>query len=203
MLPIDRSVVGKGDADLFANTHPLAWHGQRGNVFCVDFSAGGRWAERVLQLDDGVVQATQGCGALKPGWLAGWPQRFFSFFFSSVLRAQSLDADREEPGGRGQCGDAGAVFAQGQVGQAQHHGHPFAAAHEFIGVCEVPGADACEHEGEEQVQEPFEGVRGLGWGRVLCGLAFAFAHGIAQGEEEGSEQAEDDEDGECADEGGG
>ena len=80
---IDRGAVGKGDADLFASTHPFAWHGQRGNVFCVDFSAGGRWLERksgavvghdfklaalrwperVLQFDDGHVQATTGFGA--------------------------------------------------------------------------------------------------------------------------------------------
>ncbi|WP_423459438.1 metallophosphoesterase [Ottowia sp. VDI28] len=79
---IDRSAVGKGDADLFENTHPYAWHGARGNVFCVDFSVGGRWLarksatpvgrdfklaalrwpERVLQFDDGHVQATQGFG---------------------------------------------------------------------------------------------------------------------------------------------
>lgn len=44
--PIDRSAVGKGDADLFAAISPLAWHGKHRNVFCVDFSAGGRWTER-------------------------------------------------------------------------------------------------------------------------------------------------------------
>lgn len=43
---IDRKTVGKGDPDLFENTHPFNWHGQRGNVFCVDFSVGGRWTER-------------------------------------------------------------------------------------------------------------------------------------------------------------
>lgn len=43
---IDRSTVGKGDADLFENTPPLAWHGKHRNVFCVDFSVGGRWTER-------------------------------------------------------------------------------------------------------------------------------------------------------------
>ena len=25
---------------------PLAWHGQRANVFCVDYSVGGRWQAR-------------------------------------------------------------------------------------------------------------------------------------------------------------
>lgn len=77
---IDRGTVDKGDVDLFEHTNPFAWHGQRGNVFCVDFSAGGRWLERklggtlghnfklgalrwperVLQFDDGHVQATTG-----------------------------------------------------------------------------------------------------------------------------------------------
>lgn len=77
---IDREAVGKGDPDLFASTSPFAWHGQRGNVFCVDFSVGGRWSERkagspvgqqfklaalrwperTLQFDDGRVEATQG-----------------------------------------------------------------------------------------------------------------------------------------------
>ncbi|MEO7887742.1 MAG: metallophosphoesterase [Polaromonas sp.] len=43
---IDRMTVGKGDADLFAGVSPYAWHGKLGNVFCVDFSVGGRWTER-------------------------------------------------------------------------------------------------------------------------------------------------------------
>lgn len=78
---IDRAVVGKGDPDLFENTHPYAWHGKRSNVFCVDFSAGGRWTERkagavvgkdfklaalrwperVLQFDDGHATPTTQC----------------------------------------------------------------------------------------------------------------------------------------------
>lgn len=77
---IDRGAVGKGDADLFENTHPFSWHGARGNVFCVDFSVGGRWherkagktvghdfklaalrwPERSLMFDDGHAQATHG-----------------------------------------------------------------------------------------------------------------------------------------------
>lgn len=77
---VDRAAIGKGDMDLFAHTPPVAWHGRRGNVFCVDFSAGGRWQERksgaavgrdfklaalrwperVLQFDDGHAQATTG-----------------------------------------------------------------------------------------------------------------------------------------------
>ena len=44
--PIDRASVGKGDPDLFEDLDPVAWHGARGNVFCVDFSVGGRWRDR-------------------------------------------------------------------------------------------------------------------------------------------------------------
>ncbi len=40
---IDRSVIGKGDADLFAEIAPDAWRGKHQNVFCVDFSVGGNW----------------------------------------------------------------------------------------------------------------------------------------------------------------
>ncbi len=43
---IDRSVIGKGDADLFADIEPDAWHGKHQNVFCVDFSVGGKWSAR-------------------------------------------------------------------------------------------------------------------------------------------------------------
>ena len=43
---IDRAQVGKQDVDLFAGVDPLTWHGKKGNVFCVDFSAGGRWKSR-------------------------------------------------------------------------------------------------------------------------------------------------------------
>ena len=43
---VDREALGKGDPDLFAAIHPHSWHGQRGNVMCVDFSVGGRWEER-------------------------------------------------------------------------------------------------------------------------------------------------------------
>ncbi len=64
---------------LFADVPPFAWHGQRRNVFCVDYSAGARaqarknerptegmrlaalrWPERTVMLDDGQQHATQG-----------------------------------------------------------------------------------------------------------------------------------------------
>ena len=75
-----QAVTAKEEADLFASVHPLHWHGKQGNVFCVDFSVGGRWQERkaghgqrnhyrlaalrwperVLQFDDGSLLETQG-----------------------------------------------------------------------------------------------------------------------------------------------
>ena len=77
---VDRGDVGKGDPNLFQAIDPCAWHGQDGNVFCVDFSVGGRWIERragravganfrlaalrwperILQFDDGHRFGTQG-----------------------------------------------------------------------------------------------------------------------------------------------
>ncbi len=80
---IDRAAVGKGDPDLFERIDPSAWHGKHRNVFCVDFSVGGRWTERkagnmvghdfklaalrwperTLQFDDGQTQATTNWGS--------------------------------------------------------------------------------------------------------------------------------------------
>ncbi len=77
---VDRASVGKEDIDLFADISPLHWHGKRRNVFCADFSVGGRWAarkaggsahgdfklaalrwpEKVLRFDDGSSQRTVG-----------------------------------------------------------------------------------------------------------------------------------------------
>ena len=78
---IDRTAIGKGDPDLFENTPPSAWHGKRKNVFCVDFSAGGRWTER------------------KAGTLVGhdfklaalrWPERTL-YFDDGHMQATSID----------------------------------------------------------------------------------------------------------------
>src|SRR5699024_5271437 len=78
--PINRADGSQENMDLFEHIEPLHWHGKRSNVFCVDFSVGGRWAERksgdplgkyfklaalrwpeqVLQFDDGSCRSTQG-----------------------------------------------------------------------------------------------------------------------------------------------
>jgi len=80
--PVDRKALGKGDSYLFSDVEPTHWHGARGNVFCVDFSVGGRfqersagkspgastklaalqWPERTLVLDTGERVATGGYG---------------------------------------------------------------------------------------------------------------------------------------------
>ncbi len=64
---------------LFRSVSPYAWHGQHGNVFCVDYSVGARaqartfsrphahmklaalrWPERTLVFDDGSTHTTTG-----------------------------------------------------------------------------------------------------------------------------------------------
>jgi Calcineurin-like phosphoesterase len=45
-VPLDRDLLGKSDPDLFEGADPRSWLGPRGNVFCVDFSVGGRYQER-------------------------------------------------------------------------------------------------------------------------------------------------------------
>ena len=45
---VDRASLGKSEENLFTDLAPTAWHGQRGNVYCIDFSVGGRFLERPL-----------------------------------------------------------------------------------------------------------------------------------------------------------
>jgi len=47
-VPLDRAQLGKGDPDLFDGVHPVSWLGPRGKVFCIDFSVGGRYQERLM-----------------------------------------------------------------------------------------------------------------------------------------------------------
>ncbi|MDE2415210.1 MAG: metallophosphoesterase [Comamonadaceae bacterium] len=83
LQPGDAPAHGPQAENLFGHTPPLAWHGLRGNVFCVDYSVGGRWLarqqgedpnrrfklaamrwpERELVFDDGTRFASQGYGA--------------------------------------------------------------------------------------------------------------------------------------------
>ena len=77
---VDRASLGKTEENLFTNLAPTAWHGLHRNVFCIDFSVGGRflerplgpaalprsrlgalrWPERVLALDTGEMLPTSG-----------------------------------------------------------------------------------------------------------------------------------------------
>ena len=45
---VDRASLGKAEENLFTDLAPTAWHGRDRNVFCVDFSVGGRFLERPL-----------------------------------------------------------------------------------------------------------------------------------------------------------
>jgi hypothetical protein len=82
-LPLDRSRLDKAGPDLFEGTPAQSWMGARSNVYCVDFSVGGRWQERragcagartrlaalrwperELVLDDGQVLPTMGFGGM-------------------------------------------------------------------------------------------------------------------------------------------
>jgi len=44
--PVSPAVRERGYMDLFEGAPPDAWLGPRGQVFCVDYSVGGRWIER-------------------------------------------------------------------------------------------------------------------------------------------------------------
>lgn len=56
----------KDETNVFENVSPTSWHGARGNVFCVDFSVGGRYKERNRQVPLGTETALV---ALR------WPER--------------------------------------------------------------------------------------------------------------------------------
>ena len=82
--PIDRAEVGKEDIDLFKQIDPVHWHGKHGNVFCVDFSVGGRWDERKRGLPLGRYYKL---AALR------WPERTLTFDDGSSLATQGFAAD--------------------------------------------------------------------------------------------------------------
>jgi hypothetical protein len=63
---VDRASLGKTEENLFTDLAPTAWHGLHRNVFCIDFSVGGRFLERPLDAD--IVPRSR-LGALR------WPER--------------------------------------------------------------------------------------------------------------------------------
>lgn len=80
---IDRSQVGKKDVDLFDGVEPLSWHGRKRNVFCVDFSAGGRWKARK---DQSPPASHFKLAALR------WPENQVFFDDGQCFNAQGLRA---------------------------------------------------------------------------------------------------------------
>jgi hypothetical protein len=85
-LQVDERPETRFGADLFAGVPPLRWHGACGQVFCIDFSVGGRfverrqgrsrafegrlaalrWPERSVFFDNGESAASEGYGGLRP-----------------------------------------------------------------------------------------------------------------------------------------
>lgn len=65
----DEPSLSGGKPDLFAGSAPHAWLGPRNNVFCVDFSIGGRYRERAR----GVAAFTTRLAAVR------WPERRLVF----------------------------------------------------------------------------------------------------------------------------
>ncbi|CAN5194418.1 hypothetical protein BH10PSE17_BH10PSE17_18990 [soil metagenome] len=79
--PHDRIMHGKGEFDPFNDIAPLAWMGKRRNVFCIDYSVGGRFIERNLKRPLG---STTRLGALR------WPERTVVFETGEALQTQGF-----------------------------------------------------------------------------------------------------------------
>jgi len=110
---VDRATLGKGDQDLFENTHPVHWHGKAGKVFCVDFSAGGRWSERKAGTP---VGKDFKLAALR------WPEQSVHFDDGQVHGALGFGMET-----CARC-DQGPSTAQGDVGDNRPHGYMARAA---------------------------------------------------------------------------
>jgi len=88
--PLAHPVTERGQhmAGLFGTTAPLAWHGRRANVFCVDYSVGGRWAARLAGKDP-----QHGCrlAALR------WPERTLVFDNGEQVMSSGFGLSRNGP----------------------------------------------------------------------------------------------------------
>ena len=73
---VDRASLGKSEENLFTDLDPTAWHGQRRNVFCIDYSVGGRFLERPLVA--GALPRSR-LGALR------WPERVLALDTGEML----------------------------------------------------------------------------------------------------------------------
>jgi len=73
---VDRAMLGKTEENLFTDLAPTDWHGLHRNVFCVDFSVGGRFLERPLAA--GMLPRSR-LGALR------WPERVLALDTGQML----------------------------------------------------------------------------------------------------------------------
>ena len=73
---VDRASLGKTEENLFTDLSPTAWHGLHRNVFCIDFSVGGRFLERPLAPG---AQPRSRLGALR------WPERVLALDTGEML----------------------------------------------------------------------------------------------------------------------
>lgn len=67
-------------SQLFRNIAPSSWHGKRHNVFCVDYSVGARWRDRIK--NNGIVQSRFKLAALQ------WPENRLVFDSGEVVETQ-------------------------------------------------------------------------------------------------------------------
>jgi len=74
--PLDRATLDKTPDHLFSDLSPTAWHGRHRNVFCIDFSVGGRFLERALA--PGALPRSR-LGALR------WPERVLALDTGEML----------------------------------------------------------------------------------------------------------------------
>ena len=73
---VDRAAPGTTEGNLFAGLAPTAWHGLHRNVFCIDFSVGGRFLERPLA---GGAAPRSRLAALR------WPERVLALDTGEML----------------------------------------------------------------------------------------------------------------------
>ena len=73
---VDQASLGKTGENLFADLAPTAWHGLHHNVFCIDFSVGGRFLERPLGAG---TSPRSRLGALR------WPERVLALDTGEML----------------------------------------------------------------------------------------------------------------------
>lgn len=82
--PLDRQVLGKGDPDLFEGVPSVSWLGPKSNVFCVDYSVGGRWQERGLSSEARRTHLA----------MLRWPERVLVLDAGRIVSTTGFSVDR-------------------------------------------------------------------------------------------------------------